>query len=405
MSETQRTLFALAVVGVVVMVELTTLAGGSQVDDTGGDDGGGQRKIEIPKQVEDNLMSLFGFTSRPKNIDRSKVVIPQAMLDLYERQTGKRLDTTNIHKPGAHTKSANTVRSFTHIESPIDSKFTGHHRFRLKFDISNIPAQEHLKAAELTLTRQVVEFISEFIDDNDEFFQHVLVSDIVRPGVKGKHETISRVIDSKLVDIRRNHTLTMDVLPAVQRWIADPTTNHGLIISVVGLDNLKPATVRHVRLRRDVNEDERAWSTRQPLLFAYTDDGKYTPVVGEALAAKRARRDSKRRGKKLHRETCRRHRMYVDFTDVGWSNWIVAPPGYDAFYCHGECNYPLPDHSNTTNHAIIQTLVNSATPNKVPKACCIPTQLSSISMLYIGEDNKVVLKNYKEMTVVGCGCR
>lgn len=115
MSETQRTLFALAVVGVVVMVELTTLAGGSQVDDTGGDDGGGQRKIEIPKQVEDNLMSLFGFTSRPKNIDRSKVVIPQAMLDLYERQTGKRLDTTNIHKPGAHTKSANTVRSFTHI--------------------------------------------------------------------------------------------------------------------------------------------------------------------------------------------------------------------------------------------------------------------------------------------------
>lgn len=97
--------------------------------------------------------------------------------------------------------------------------------------------------------------------------------------------------------------------------------------------------------------------------------------------------------------------MYVDFTDVGWNDWIVAPPGYDAFYCAGDCIFPLADHMNTTNHAIVQTLVNSATPSVVPRACCVPTLLNSISMLYLDEENKVVLKNYQDMAVLGCGCR
>lgn len=90
---------------------------------------------------------------------------------------------------------------------------------------------------------------------------------------------------------------------------------------------------------------------------------------------------------------------------VGWSDWIVAPAGYDAYYCGGECNFPLAEHLNTTNHAIIQTLVHSTNPSAVPKPCCVPTQLQAISMLYVDDENKVVLKNYREMTVVGCGCR
>ncbi|CAL8315890.1 unnamed protein product [Merluccius merluccius] len=63
--------------------------------------------------------------------------------------------------------------------------------------------------------------------------------------------------------------------------------------------------------------------------------------------------------------------LYVDFSDVGWNEWIVAPPGYNAFYCQGECPFPLADHLNSTNHAIVQTLVNSVNSN-IPRACCVP---------------------------------
>nr|6OML_X Chain X, Bone morphogenetic protein 2 and Bone morphogenetic protein 6 [Homo sapiens]6OML_Y Chain Y, Bone morphogenetic protein 2 and Bone morphogenetic protein 6 [Homo sapiens] len=105
------------------------------------------------------------------------------------------------------------------------------------------------------------------------------------------------------------------------------------------------------------------------------------------------------------KSSCKRHPLYVDFSDVGWNDWIVAPPGYHAFYCDGECSFPLNAHMNATNHAIVQTLVHLMNPEYVPKPCCAPTELSAISMLYLDENEKVVLKNYQDMVVEGCGCR
>ncbi|UXI16682.1 uncharacterized protein NH340_JMT02625 [Sarcoptes scabiei] len=104
------------------------------------------------------------------------------------------------------------------------------------------------------------------------------------------------------------------------------------------------------------------------------------------------------------REYCRRHQMYFDFKDVGWMDWIVAPPGFQAYYCKGECSYPMSMHINKTNHAIIQSLINSVNPAVVPQPCCIPTDLSPITFLYIDQHDKVVLKRYENMVVEGCGC-
>lgn len=89
---------------------------------------------------------------------------------------------------------------------------------------------------------------------------------------------------------------------------------------------------------------------------------------------------------------------------------------------------------NATNHAIVQTLVSlkrslikgissvaSAlpedifcissvpqvhfiNPETVPKACCAPTQLHGISVLYFDESSNVILKKYRNMVVRACGC-
>ena len=40
-------------------------------------------------------------------------------------------------------------------------------------------------------------------------------------------------------------------------------------------------------------------------------------------------------------------------------DWIIAPKGYAANYCDGECSFPLNAHMNATNHAIVQTLVST----------------------------------------------
>lgn len=108
---------------------------------------------------------------------------------------------------------------------------------------------------------------------------------------------------------------------------------------------------------------------------------------------------------KKKREICQRYPMYVNFTEIGFSDWIQAPGGYDAFYCKGECKFPLANHLNASNHAVMQTLMNSYNSSKAPRACCVPTKLSTQTLLYKDDDGKLVVKNYQEMTVDECGCR
>ncbi|XP_017006082.2 protein decapentaplegic isoform X2 [Drosophila takahashii] len=367
-------------------------------------------------EIEKSLLSLFNM-KRPPKIDRSKIIIPEPMKKLYAEIMGHELDSVNIPKPGLLTKSANTVRSFTHKDSKIDDRFPHHHRFRLHFDVKSIPSDEKLKAAELQLTRDALspQVVARTSSANRTRYQ-VLVYDITRVGVRGQREPSYLLLDTKTVRLNSTDTVSLDVQPAVDRWLASPQRNYGLLVEVRTVRSLKPAPHHHVRLRRSADEAHERWQHKQPLLFTYTDDGRHKARSirdvsggegggsgGKGGRNKRQPRRPARR--KNHDDTCRRHSLYVDFSDVGWDDWIVAPLGYDAYYCHGKCPFPLADHFNSTNHAVVQTLVNNMNPGKVPKACCVPTQLDSVAMLYLNDQSTVVLKNYQEMTVVGCGCR
>ncbi|XP_060909110.1 protein DVR-1 [Labrus mixtus] len=102
---------------------------------------------------------------------------------------------------------------------------------------------------------------------------------------------------------------------------------------------------------------------------------------------------------------CKARRLFIDFKDVGWQDWIIAPQGYMANYCNGECPFPLSESLNGTNHAILQTLVHSLDPHGTPQPCCVPIRLSPISMLYYDNNDNVVLRHYQDMVVDECGCR
>lgn len=275
-----------------------------------------------------------------------------------------------------------------------------HHRFRLYFNVSGIPKDEKLKAAELELQRTS-------ISDGTKLRHKVQVFDIIRPGIKGKTEPMLYLIDTKTVNINSSDAISLDVTPAVERWLDKPKQNYGVLIHIVVGHQSRPPAHQHIRLKRSTDENMDDWTKQQPTLMTYTDDGRYKQRTIRDIMNNRGRRAPNRKAHKRRegRELCQRKPLYVDFSNVGWSDWIVAPGGYDAYYCHGECHFPFADHLNTTNHAVVQTLVNSINSDLAPKACCIPTQLKPISMLYLDDQNKVVLKSYQDMEVVGCGCR
>lgn len=331
--------------------------------------------------------------------------MPPYMLELYQRQLGQQGRSEHHPQP----LSPNTVRSFTHKESDADAIYPTH-KMRFRFNVSNLPLEEILQSAELRLTHLRHPAVPESqetqpIDSKSKsgrvrrwaaseapYLKRIMVYDVLRRATRISEPTV-RLLDTSVVDARQDGVVTLDVSDAVRRWTTVPNSNHGILVEVIPISKQSSLDVSHVRLRRSTDDD--AWLKEQPLLVVHANDGKTTE------RSKRSTTNKHKKGKPV----CKRHRLYVDFRKVGWDDWIVAPAGYDAYFCKGDCPFPLPDKLNATNHAVVQTLVNSRYPDRVPKACCVPTELSPISMLYMDDDERFVLKNHQDMVVEGCGCR
>ncbi|XP_048858115.1 inhibin subunit beta Ab [Brienomyrus brachyistius] len=105
---------------------------------------------------------------------------------------------------------------------------------------------------------------------------------------------------------------------------------------------------------------------------------------------------------------CCKKQFHVNFKDIGWNDWIIAPTGYHANYCEGDCpshvasitGSSLSFHSTVINHYRMR----GYSPFTNIKSCCVPTRLRAMSMLYYNEEQKIVKKDIQNMIVEECGC-
>ncbi|XP_007453505.1 PREDICTED: bone morphogenetic protein 3B [Lipotes vexillifer] len=103
---------------------------------------------------------------------------------------------------------------------------------------------------------------------------------------------------------------------------------------------------------------------------------------------------------------CSRRYLKVDFADIGWNEWIISPKSFDAYYCSGACEFPMPKIVRPSNHATIQSIVRAVgiVPG-IPEPCCVPDKMNSLGVLFLDENRNVVLKVYPNMSVETCACR
>lgn len=230
----------------------------------------------------------------------------------------------------------------------------------------------------------------------------------------------ARLLDAKVVDASLPPGWeSFDVSQAVASWQTGSEVSHGLEVKVTTVDNRPVKALDHVRIRRSVERpleeekiEEEEEEEMEPLLITYADaqsqherSKSEQPQRRSSRLKKRGASGGRRKNPGGKGSVCRRRSLSVDFSELEWNDWIIAPPGYDAFMCNGTCPVILPDHLNATNHAQVQSLLHSVNRGLVPPPCCVPTELSPISMLYVDEMDKVVLKNYQDMVVMACGCR
>ncbi|KAL4640207.1 growth/differentiation factor 10 [Arapaima gigas] len=131
-----------------------------------------------------------------------------------------------------------------------------------------------------------------------------------------------------------------------------------------------------------------------------------TPGAPQVLSFDEKTMRKARRRQWSEPRVCARRYLRVDFTDIGWSEWVLAPKAFDAYYCAGACGFPIPKMVRPSNHATIQSIVRAVgiTPG-VPEPCCVPDKMSALSVLFLDEGRNMVLKVYPGMSVETCSCR
>ncbi|XP_052046120.1 growth/differentiation factor 2 [Apodemus sylvaticus] len=384
--------------------------------------GGGEEGVFDLKMFLENMkvdflrsLNLSGIPSQ----DKTRAEPPQYMIDLYNRYTTDK----------SSTPASNIVRSFS-VEDALSTAATEDFPFQkhiLIFNIS-IPRHEQITRAELRL------YVScqNRVDSTHGLEGHMVVYDVLDGDETWDHAPGTKTF---LVshDIQDEGWETLEVSSAVKRWVrADATTSKNklevtvqspregcdpLDISVPpGSKNL-PFFVVFSNDRSNGTKETRVElkemiSHEQETVLVKTSKSAYLEAgegheeeggdghtaVGPLLA-----RRKRSTGASSH---CQKTSLRVNFEDIGWDSWIIAPKEYDAYECKGGCFFPLADDVTPTKHAIVQTLVHLKFPTKVGKACCVPTKLSPISILYKDDMGVPTLKyHYEGMSVAECGCR
>ncbi|KAM9365348.1 inhibin beta B chain [Pholidichthys leucotaenia] len=104
---------------------------------------------------------------------------------------------------------------------------------------------------------------------------------------------------------------------------------------------------------------------------------------------------------------CCRQQFYIDFRLIGWNDWIIAPAGYYGNYCEGSCPAYMagvPSSASSFHTAVVnQYRMRGMSPGSV-NSCCIPTKLSTMSMLYFDDEYNIVKRDVPNMIVEECGC-
>ncbi|KAM4623584.1 growth/differentiation factor 2 [Polymixia lowei] len=372
------------------------------------------------EDTESRLESLLGTMKedflRKLNLsdvpqEHSKIYPPQFMMELYNKYAS---NSTAI--PQSDVIRSFTVQDVTHLVTNGTKSKHG-----LVFNIS-VPNHEKVTAAELRLFLQP--------DARSRVNPHRVKATIKVYQVDyNEFESVSHLLVGKEVIGLHNSWEKFDVTRAIQSWIKSGHTVSGFEIVVdskdcgifedgtggtgcldvsasIG-DNTSAALIvfsddlgsRKRETKKEVKE--MILHEEETIFYSGADwhIGDQIPnEIPEDLHPRRRRR-------KAEREYCRRTSLRVNFRDIGWDSWIVAPPEYDAFECRGLCYHPLTDEMTPSKHALIQTLINIRNPKKANMACCVPIKLDPITVMYQENGRLTIRYLYEEMKVAECGCR
>ncbi|XP_001372486.1 bone morphogenetic protein 10 [Monodelphis domestica] len=367
------------------------------------------------ESVKNEFLKTLNLSDIPLH-NSAKVDPPEYMLELYNRFA---TDRTSM-------PSANIIRSFKNEDLfSQPTNFNGLQKYQLLFNVS-IPHHEEIVMAELRL--YALAQWSHLLYDGVE--RKVTIFEVQEN--EGEERKMLVLVSGEIYGTSSEWE-AFDVTDAIRHWRRSGSTTHRLEVHI---ESRNEGAESSERSQPEI--DVSAQNKHVPLLIVFSDDQsndkkeekeELSDMIDhedlleldnldtdnfhdgpgeEALLQMRSNiiYDSTARIRRNAKGNyCKKTPLYIDFKEIGWDSWIIAPPGYEAYECRGVCSYPLAEHLTPTKHAIIQALVHLKNPQKAAKACCVPTKLDPISILYLDKGVVTYKFKYEGMAVSECGCR
>ena len=369
-------------------------------------------------EIMSRLLGLLGLHQKPKPIIHTKQnSVPEFMLGLYRTINGHgSSDKVGLSNQrwerlsGSYMMHMNTNESINDadiimgfVNHAVSSSLRHYSNRWFFFNFQEVPPTEAVLSAELRIYKQAVFGIGHRGPFTVSVYR-------LRKSTTDDNQ-VSTLECSLKVSPGEEDWVVMNVTESATRWAYTNNSNYGLYLKVVDKFGVErdPASIGFV--------DISGPSDKQAFVVSYFKASQKLHVRNlPPISQSRRQRRSAQSQRKLPWEkvvieetysmrSCQKRTLYVSFNDLGWKDWIIAPEGYAAFYCQGQCTFPLNEKLHPTNHAIVQTLVNLMNPFKVSSPCCTPTSLSPISVLYFDDNSNVILKKYKDMVAETCGCQ
>ena len=229
-------------------------------------------------------------------------------------------------------------------------------------------------------------------------FIRVNVYQLLEPARDDDRGTLERLVDSKPVGLVNGEWETFDIEPAVRTWLDSPQRNYGLVIRSESED-LSDYLQFALSNRTDSREIQHIVQENDlmPTLNILTQ---------ERVLSRNPRSVNGRDGTTCdeqdgHRLCCR-YPLYVSFNEIGWSDWIIEPEGYDAFVCLGACPYK---YKLANNHAGVVSSRHMINPMAAPQPCCRGTKLKPLNLLYVDREHGVEINTViEDMIIEECRC-
>ncbi|KAI6213394.1 hypothetical protein M3Y94_00145200 [Aphelenchoides besseyi] len=351
-------------------------------------------------EFRSQILSVLGLKQTPEHSQNADRFASNFMSALYSRALEGPVDDQDLAFSTDDVwefRNADTVISFMPREIRMSNERFGSGLYELNF-VLNRENETSVERQRLSVARLYVgvERFVRNVTTTIRVFRKAFGAELVSIGerdVSNDFEIVSLNITQMVAEWL---TETDPVVPSNHRIFVEFVAENGRVLTLPNSSAVHCFAVafftddqnveKNTRKRRSVSETNDLPSTASPAA-AY-------PGYRRAEALARGRVSQK----------CGVRSLYVDFKDLGWNEWIVAPSGYFADFCSGSCSFPL-DTSAQVNHAIVQSLVNLLDKRQAAAPSCAPIELQSQRILFLNQEQNLVMKRYHHMRVLRCGCQ